>query len=564
MDLEQLGSHQNTNDNTLNEKKISSVIDNYENIGRIKITANNKINLVKDSRTNNLFILKRINLNEAKNTFRSNNTVSFNIIDESVIDSNEQKLFEENINRLNSEQCQEAKILQNLRHKNIAEFHSYCENGVKNKKDGRTQKNIHYVVNEFFPYDSLQNLINFNKIDQDTCRYLVINLINGLDYLHSNKIAHLDINPGNQYLDKDMNLKLNNFTCSKWLGSQDYLIKQGSQQYLAPELQNYKNTVQYDYIDLEKVDVFACGVSIFNILTGSFPFQLAYANKRGNIHHDPYYYLISKKNYKKYWDEIEKNLGRSNRNFDKSILSEDFKDLFINMVAFDVKERLTIPQIKEHNWFKNNTSQYSESRIKKQLSEILDNDKSYIEQIENQAKLAKVKAYNIQSEILEKANKVSFNDDNFDIDKIDYLKSMSDNSSNKPQIYKSWKIVLDQISDKKIEDHLIHVEPDQLLDIGVRCESLKEVFKFYKNFIKICEANLEWVCSKIRNFKVLVKPDELFIFKKRENLHQELEIMLSCEDSGKLGSEFVLVEGPVHEFYILQSMLQQELSKVEA
>jgi len=173
-------------------------------------------------------------------------------------------------------------------------------------------------------------------------------------------------------------------------------------------------------------------VSIFNILTGTFPFQLAYANKKGNIHHDPYYYLISKKNYKKYWSEIEKNIGRSNRNFDISILSEDFKDLFINMVAFDVKERLTIPQIKEHNWFKNNTSQYSESSIKKQLSEILDNDKSYIEQIENQAKLAKVKAYNIQSEILEKANKVSFNDDNFDIDKIDYLKSMSDNSSNKP------------------------------------------------------------------------------------------------------------------------------------
>jgi len=103
MDLEQIESHQDTNDNTLNDKKISSIIDNYENIGRIGITANNKINLVKDSRTNNLFILKRINLNEAKNTFRSNNTVSFNIIDETVIDSNEQKLFEENINRLNSE-----------------------------------------------------------------------------------------------------------------------------------------------------------------------------------------------------------------------------------------------------------------------------------------------------------------------------------------------------------------------------------------------------------------------------------------------------------------------------
>jgi len=90
------------------------------------------------------------------------------------------------------------------------------------------------------------------------------------------------------------------------------------------------------------------------------------------------------------------------------------------------------------------------------------------------------------------------------------------------------------------------------------------VFKFYKNFIKICEANLNWVCSKIRNFKVLVKPDDLFTLKKRENLHLELEIALSRENSGKVGSEFVLVEGPIHEFYLLQSMIQKEISNLDA
>jgi len=158
--------------------------------------------------------------------------------------------------------------------------------------------------------------------------------------------------------------------------------------------------------------VFACGVTIFSMVTGNIPFHQAYVNKRGNIKHDPYYFLISQKNYKKYWGEIEKSLRRQNRNFDKNTLSDDFKELFINMVAFEPKERYTMTQIKETNWFKNNTSQNSESKIREKLFDIVKNDKSYIEKIENQNRAAKQKALKLKGELREKSNRFSFDGNN--------------------------------------------------------------------------------------------------------------------------------------------------------
>jgi len=131
-------------------------------------------------------------------------------------------------------------------------------------------------------------------------------------------------------------------------------------------------------------------------------------------------------------------------------------------------------------------------------------------------------------------------------------------------MYKAWNLVLDQIKDKKTDDSLINIECDELVDVGVRCENPEEVLTFYKNFLKICETNIEWVCSNIRSFKVLVKPGDLLLYKKSKNLHLELEIALGGKNNGTVGAEFLLVDGPVHEFYLLQSMIQKELCNIEA
>lgn len=48
-----------------------------------------------------------------------------------------------------------------------------------------------------------------------------------------------------------------------------------------------------------------------------------------------------------------------------TLLTEDFKELFLKMVAFDPKERISIKEIKLHPWFTKNIENYSETEIKK-------------------------------------------------------------------------------------------------------------------------------------------------------------------------------------------------------
>ena len=81
--------------------------------------------------------------------------------------------------------------------------------------------------------------------------------------------------------------------------------------------------------------------------------------------------------------------------------------------------------------------------------------------------------------------------------------------------------------------------------------------------MKICDKDIDWVCSTINNFKVIIQPDELLVNRNDEITFLEIDIKVFCQGSGKLGSEFVLIEGPVHEFYILQAILQKELINSE-
>ena len=78
------------------------------------------------------------------------------------------------------------------------------------------------------------------------------------------------------------------------------------------------------------VDLFACGVIMFQILTGKMPFYNA---------GDKWHCLILKDNKK----------ALAARKID---LNSDAADLFVKMTALDPTKRLTVAQVKEHKWFK--------------------------------------------------------------------------------------------------------------------------------------------------------------------------------------------------------------------
>ena len=167
--------------------------------------------------------------------------------------------------------------------------------------------------------------------------------MNGLHYMHSKGYAHRDIKPENILLGRDFVLKLADFGFSCLLKGKDgsgvLHTKLGTEGYMAPEIptKNYEGS---------RADVFAAGVILFIMYAGNPPFEKASPN-------DPYYKLIKDKNFALFWKA-------HSRRRPAGFFSDEFKDIFSRMCAFEPKERPPIQEIANHPWVKNEVSTHSE------------------------------------------------------------------------------------------------------------------------------------------------------------------------------------------------------------
>ena len=103
----------------------------------------------------------------------------------------------------------------------------------------------------------------------------------------------------------------------------------GTINYAAPEilLHNPYNGI--------KADIFSLGQILFNLVTGRLGFNNA--NMQDNL-----YRLIILHQYIEYWERIQENIPLN--------ASQEFRNLFLSLVAFDPNERSTIDQILNSPW----------------------------------------------------------------------------------------------------------------------------------------------------------------------------------------------------------------------
>ena len=168
----------------------------------------------------------------------------------------------------------ELQITSKLKHQKIINFNGY----FLSKKDN---DNNEYIVMENAKYGNLRNfLLNTLKIkrclSESMICYLSYQILEGLNYCHRCKVAHMDIKPQNIVVDDYLNFKLIDFSISINYKNKEPndIIKipfKGTPFYMSIEVYN-SDIIEYKNIN--KIDTYALGVFLFNLDFGCYLYNL--------------------------------------------------------------------------------------------------------------------------------------------------------------------------------------------------------------------------------------------------------------------------------------------------
>nr|XP_018675133.1 PREDICTED: serine/threonine-protein kinase SAPK1 isoform X2 [Musa acuminata subsp. malaccensis]XP_018675157.1 PREDICTED: serine/threonine-protein kinase SAPK1 isoform X2 [Musa acuminata subsp. malaccensis] len=209
-----------------------------------------------------------------------------------------------------------------LRHPNIVRF----------KEVLLTPTHLAIVMEYAAGGELFERICNAGRFSEDEARFFFQQLISGVSYCHSNQICHRDLKLENTLLDGSAapRLKICDFGYSKSsvLHSQPKSTV-GTPAYIAPEVLSRR---EYDG---KIADVWSCGVTLYVMLVGSYPFE------------DP----EDPRNFRKTLGRI---LSVQYCIPDYVRVSRDCAHLLSRIFVANPEQRITVPEIKNHPWFLKN------------------------------------------------------------------------------------------------------------------------------------------------------------------------------------------------------------------
>lgn len=209
-----------------------------------------------------------------------------------------------------------------LRHPNIIRF----------KEVVLTPTHLAIVMEYAAGGELFERICNAGRFSEDEARYFFQQLISGVDYCHFMQICHRDLKLENTLLDGSPapRLKICDFGYSKssLLHSRPKSTV-GTPAYIAPEVLSRK---EYDG---KSADVWSCGVTLYVMLVGAYPFE------------DP----ADPKNFRK---TIQRIMAVQYKIPDYVHISQDCRHLLSRIFVTNSSKRITIKEIKSHPWFLKN------------------------------------------------------------------------------------------------------------------------------------------------------------------------------------------------------------------
>ncbi len=208
----------------------------------------------------------------------------------------------------------EIEIMYKLDHPHIIKLYSHFE-------DDEDFCLIMQIASKGQLYTIIKRL---KRLDQRTAAQYMREVLSAIKYLHTRNppIIHRDIKPENILLDQEGRCKLADFGWSNFDdGKKHRETYCGTPEYLAPEMVTKSG---HD----ESVDIWALGVLLFEMLTGRTPF---------NFTGDRIQLFNNIKSLRIVWTDDFPQLA---------------KDLVGRILRLNPKDRLTIDQIMNHQWFR--------------------------------------------------------------------------------------------------------------------------------------------------------------------------------------------------------------------
>lgn len=214
----------------------------------------------------------------------------------------------------------EIRILKKLDHPNV----------VKLVKTYRDIDRVH-LLTEYMNAGDLMQMIKKSKrkhLYESTAKFVMFQVMQGLQHLHQHNIVHLDIKLENVFvrLEREIYIyKIGDFGFSE---CQDNIESyNGTAEYYPPEVFR-DNPNGYSG---KKRDMWSLGVFLYVCLTGRYPFQGSGHTLSARIKSGEY--------------QIDRNVGQ--------MISSEAKNLIGKLIVVEPDERLTADEVLKHSWFNN-------------------------------------------------------------------------------------------------------------------------------------------------------------------------------------------------------------------
>lgn len=216
---------------------------------------------------------------------------------------------------------------------------------------------VSIIFTEYTPNGNLFMAMNNHTLqfNEKLIRTYMHQLVEGLEYLHSNGIAHLDVKPENVLFKKNFGLMLADFDLSIKIEEDKTIDTKGTKNFRAPEI--YNGTCKNPKL----ADVYSLGIILFLMKSnGTMPYIEEKLNNGVDM------FVLKECEPEKFWKE-HCDYGKKPTSF----FSEEFKNLFLHMTKSDSRERASLSQIKTSSWYRGETfndkelEEYVKTQMKK-------------------------------------------------------------------------------------------------------------------------------------------------------------------------------------------------------